>query len=150
MDLYFYDSIPNGNLMNTMNEHFDTENYFEEIGAWPHSMRSIGLAYVIGFVLSALLTITAYVLTVRGVLPTSTTLIVIVILACVQFAAQILYFLHLSTEPDSRERLVALCFATLVVAIVVGGSLWIISSLNERMMPSTMQMEQYMNDQTGI
>ena len=38
----------------------------------------------------------------------------------------------------------------LVILILIAGSIWIMFSLNARMMPGTMQMEQYMQSQQGI
>lgn len=125
------------------------KNYFEEIGAWPKS-HSIARAYVVGFVLSLLLTMIAYALVAEDALPYSVLVAAIVAAALMQFVVQVYCFLHLSGDKNSRDRLIALGFAALIVTILVAGSLWIMFSLNGRMMPSTAQMEQYMNDQSGF
>jgi cytochrome o ubiquinol oxidase operon protein cyoD len=72
------------------------------------------------------------------------------VLACVQFVVQVVYFLHLAEKGASHERLLMLCLAGVVVAILVGGSVWIMLSLNGRMMPDQQQMEHYMQAQQGI
>jgi heme/copper-type cytochrome/quinol oxidase subunit 4 len=59
-------------------------------------------------------------------------------------------FLHLAGRGASRERLAIFAAALFIVAILVSGSLWIMFTLNGRMMPDTAQMEQYMNDQSGF
>lgn len=125
-------------------------NYFEEIGLWPNESGKIIRAYVIGFVLSLALTLIAYWLTVTGQLPYNTALVVLIILALAQFVTQIVCFLHLGGKHSSGERLFILGGACLVVLILVSGSLWIMFTLNGRMMPDSAQMEQYMNDQEGI
>lgn len=127
----------------------NAKNYFEEIGAWPRS-HSIATAYVVGFVLSLLLTMLAYGLVVENALPYSILIAAVIAAAVVQFVVQVYCFLHVGGEADTRERLFTLGFAIVIITIVVSGSLWIMFSLNDRMMPNTQQMEQYMNDQSGF
>lgn len=124
------------------------KRYFEEIGAWPRS-HSIAGAYVTGFIISLLLTFVAYMLVVQRTLPYATLIAAILLAAFLQFVVQVYCFLHIGGK-GTRDRLVTLGFATLIIAILVSGSLWIMFSLNGRMMPDEAQMEQYMNDQVGF
>jgi cytochrome o ubiquinol oxidase operon protein cyoD len=71
-------------------------------------------------------------------------------LALLQFIVQIYCLLHLGKEAGSRARLFILGCAILIVGILVGGSLWIMFSLNGRMMPDTAQMEQYMTNEDAF
>ncbi len=123
-------------------------NYFEQIGLW-HGGKVIA-SYVIGFVFSLAITLLAYWLTVTGQLSHNTALVVLIILALIQFAVQVACFLHLGGKDSSGERLFILAGACLVVLILVSGSIWIMFTLNSRMMPDSAQMQQYMNDQEGI
>jgi cytochrome o ubiquinol oxidase operon protein cyoD len=125
------------------------KNYFEEIGAWPRS-HSMVQAYIVGFVLSLLLTMAAYVFVVQDTLPYQLLIAAIIAAAALQFIVQVYCFLHIGGDASSRERLFALGFASLLISILVIGSLWIMFSLQGRMMPDTAQMEQYMNDQGGF
>jgi cytochrome o ubiquinol oxidase subunit IV len=125
------------------------KNYFEEIGLWPRS-HSVAQAYIVGFVLSLLLTIAAYVFVVEDILPYSILIAAVIAAALLQFVVQVYCFLHIGGEASSRERLFALAFASLLIGILVIGSLWIMFSLQGRMMPDPAQMEQYMNDQGGF
>ena len=125
----------------------NTNNYFEEIGFWPAGARGVLGAYIVGFALSLLLTIGAYVLAVHALLSRNATLLALVFLACTQFLVQMYFFLHI-TDVSSRARLYALLAAGLVVLILVSGSLWIMITLSGRMMDRDMQ--QYMNAQQGI
>jgi len=127
-----------------------TNQYFEQIGAWPRESRSAARSYVIGFVFSLILTFAAYLLAVHSAWPQKAVLIALIVLACAQFLTQAICFLHLGREDSSRDRTLVLCFASLIVLILVSGSLWIMFSLNERMSLSPAQMEQYMSDQEGI
>jgi cytochrome o ubiquinol oxidase subunit IV len=125
------------------------QDYFRKIGMWP-SGAHIVRAYMTGFVLSIVFTLAAFALAVYHLLPYETALIVLLILACLQFAVQVLCFLHLGREAGSRDRIIVLGCAVLIVLILLSGSLWIMTNLNGRMMPSVGQMEQYMNNQDGI
>jgi cytochrome o ubiquinol oxidase operon protein cyoD len=46
--------------------------------------------------------------------------------------------LHIGTEPDNRNNIVALAFGLLIVSLVIGGSCWIIADLNANMMSTNM------------
>lgn len=125
------------------------KNYFEEIGAWPRT-HSMARAYVVGFVLSLLLTFIAYSLVVTDSLPYTVLIAAVVAAAVLQFIVQVYCFLHVGSDASTRERLFALCAVGFIICILVSGSLWIMFSLNGRMTPDPAQMEQYMNDQGGF
>ena len=107
-------------------------------------------SYIFGLGLSLALTASAYALVAYHLLNGPTAIATLAMLALSQFVVQVVFFLHLEGEPASRERLFVLSFALVVVVILVGGSLWIMTNLNGRMMPNDSQMTQYMNSQQGI
>lgn len=126
-------------------------NYFEEIGLWPRrSGNGIVRAYAIGFVLSFALTLFAFWFATTGAFPYDVALVTLLFLALVQFAVQVVCFLHLGEKDSSGERLFILAGACLVVLILVAGSVWIMFTLQGRMMPDQDQMQQYMDDQAGL
>jgi cytochrome o ubiquinol oxidase operon protein cyoD len=47
----------------------------------------------------------------------------------------LVFFLHITTAPDNNNNILALAFGTLIVCLVVLGSLWIMAHLNHNMMP---------------
>jgi len=108
-------------------------------------------SYVIGYILSLYLTITAYLI-VKNHLGSNFVIIALIAgLALVQFLVQLFYFMHLGLESKPRFKLLVLGFMMLVVGILVGGSLWIMYSLNYNSIPKTpQQINQYMNDQGGF
>ena len=55
--------------------------------------------------------------------------------AVLQILVHLRCFLRLSLTDTPRENLLALAFATLLVGLMVGGSLWIMFDLHQRMMP---------------
>ena len=109
--------------------------------------------YVVGFVLSVVCTLVAYLLVYVHVHSQHVTLThpfiitAIVGLALAQFIVQLFFFLHLGRETKPRWKLLVLGFMILIVCIVVFGSLWIMNNLNYRMTPG--QMNQYMEQQNG-
>lgn len=132
-----------------------TNRYFESIGMWPHTGKHMERTYVIGFLLSLVLTLVAYVAAVYEVLPPVVLVPFVLILAAGQFIVQVLNFLHLSGESSSRERLVALVCTAVIMLILVLGSMWIMTKLDSRMMPGHPEvnpdnMEMYMVRETGI
>jgi cytochrome o ubiquinol oxidase operon protein cyoD len=73
----------------------------------------------------------------------------VVALALFQFAVQAVLFLHLG-QNARLWNVIAFVFAAVIIGIVVGGSLWIMFSLNGRMMPSEGDMVQYMQTQDSL
>lgn len=98
-------------------------------------------AYVTGFAASLLLTLTAFYVvwqhTQEHSLGFSAGLLIFIIvgLALVQLAVQLVFFLHLGKGSKSRWNVMVFLFAVLVVGIVVFGSLWIMQNLNYHMQP---------------
>jgi cytochrome o ubiquinol oxidase operon protein cyoD len=125
-------------------------NYFEEIGLWPRDSNNIASRYVLGFVISLLCTLGAYFLVMGHVFSADLLLASVIVIALVQVIVQLEFFLHLGTGLSARARLIAFGVAIFIIGILVAGSLWIMYNLNQRMMPSMEQMEQYMNDQVGF
>ena len=60
-------------------------------------------------------------------------LLVIATAAIIQIVIHLKYFLHLNLTDTPRENVLALCFAALLIFIMVGGSLWIMLDLHHRM-----------------
>ncbi|MDF7676162.1 cytochrome o ubiquinol oxidase subunit IV [Neisseriaceae bacterium ESL0693] len=89
--------------------------------------------YVIGFVLSVILTLIPFIMVMKGCAPQSTLLAVIAITAVIQLVVQLVCFLHLGTAPDERWNLVSFIFTAIVIILLVGLSIWIMWSLNANM-----------------
>jgi cytochrome o ubiquinol oxidase subunit IV len=97
-------------------------------------------SYVTGLLAALMLTIGAFWTIMSAALAPSLAVEVIVALALTQILAHLIFFLHLNTWSDQGWNLNALLFTVLIVGIVVGGSLWIMSHLNNNMMPMPMSM----------
>jgi cytochrome o ubiquinol oxidase operon protein cyoD len=89
--------------------------------------------YSLGFGLSIVLTITAYLLTVHHIFRGWELAYAIVALAVIQVIVQLAFFLHIGHESEPRWNLLMLDFTLIVVVIIVIGSLWIMNHLNYHM-----------------
>lgn len=60
--------------------------------------------------------------------------VAIVVLAIAQMGVHVVFFLHITTGPESTNNVMALAFGILIVFLLIGGSLWIMDHLNHNMM----------------
>lgn len=115
-----------------------------------HDLTRSRNAYIIGLVLSIVLTLTSFYLVQHDKLSHSGLIASVATLALLQFATQMYFFLHLGQEAKPRLKLATFWFMLLVVVIVVVGSLWIMNNLNYNMMASPEQVNEYMHSQDGL
>ena len=92
-------------------------------------------AYLIGFLLSVVLTAVPFWLVMTGALAPNITAAVIVTFAVIQILVHTVCFLHVNTRSEGGWTLMAYAFAAVMVLIVIAGSLWIMHHLNLNMMP---------------
>lgn len=90
--------------------------------------------YLTGFILALVLTAIPFGLVAAELLPRGATLVAIAIAALVQVLVHLRFFLHLNLTTTPRENILAIGFATVLIFIMVGGSLWIMLDLHARMM----------------
>ena len=91
-------------------------------------------SYLTGFVLSLILTAIPFGLVMSGACSPMVTLAGIFIAGIVQILVHLHYFLHLDSSSDGNWNVLAMIFTVLIMILFVGGSLWIMSDLNFRMM----------------
>lgn len=89
-------------------------------------------SYVWGIALALLLTLVPFALVHWAGVPRFTLLIVIGAFALVQMIVHFRFFLHISFR-EKREDLQLILFSTLVLIVMVGGTVWIMGSLALRM-----------------
>lgn len=90
--------------------------------------------YIIGFLLSLVLTLVPYWLVTDGNFDRTAVLVALAVFAVMQVWIQLYFFLHLNTEPKPRLKSWAFGFMTLVVIIVAFGSIWVMNNLDYHMM----------------
>lgn len=91
-------------------------------------------SYLTGFVLSVILTVIPFALVMYPTLPKPVTAGVVAIFAMIQVVVHLIYFLHLNFSPHQRWNVTALVFSTVVIALLVGLSLWIMYSVHHNML----------------
>jgi cytochrome o ubiquinol oxidase operon protein cyoD len=102
------------------------------------------LVYTIGLVLAVLLTATSFWVANTSLLWPPGVALGLVVLAIAQMGIHLVFFLHITTGPDNTNNVLALAFGSLIVLLVVAGSLLIMTNLNENMMPSSELMNLHM------
>jgi cytochrome o ubiquinol oxidase subunit IV len=98
----------------------------------PAMLRS----YAAVFGLALILTTIPFGLVATKATTPAMMLVIIAGLALVQVLVHLRYFLHLGVATSQRETLIALCFTATLIVIMIGGSLWIMIDLHDRMMPA--------------
>lgn len=91
-------------------------------------------AYFSGFLFFLALTLISYFVVVKQLLNFPLTICVIVACAIIQSVVQLGIFLDLITEPKPRSHLHIFSLMVLILVIVIAGTLWIMYSLNDRVM----------------
>jgi cytochrome o ubiquinol oxidase subunit IV len=105
-------------------------------------------SYVTGFILSLVLTLAAYFAVVNDILSGKAVIAALVVLAVAQLLVQLIFFLHIDREAKPRHMLTIFLFMTVVLGIVVAGSLWIMHSLDYHKMPA--DVDTYLLEEEGI
>ncbi len=90
--------------------------------------------YMTGFILAVLLTIASFGLVMSGVFSKQLAVIGLSAAAVIQMLVHLHYFLHLDRSSSQRWNVVALSFTALLLFIFVAGTIWVMYTLNSRMM----------------
>lgn len=106
-----------------------------EHASHPHSSGT-AKSYLTGFVLAIVLTAIPFGLVMYPDLPRSWILTGIVVFAVVQILVHLVYFLHLNASADQSLNVLSFLFTVIVIALVVGGSVWIMINIADNMMAS--------------
>jgi cytochrome o ubiquinol oxidase operon protein cyoD len=92
--------------------------------------------YLIGFVLSVVLTAIPFWLVMDKVIASSTgTAFAILGIGAVQMVVHMVYFLHMDAKAEGGWSLLALLFTGALLVIMLAGSVWVMYHLDANMMP---------------
>ncbi|KEO82715.1 cytochrome o ubiquinol oxidase subunit IV [Tumebacillus flagellatus] len=93
-----------------------------------HAKHESPKMYIIGFILSIVLTLAAWWLTEAGVMAVKALIFTIVILAALQIVVQLFFFMHITEKTDGpRYHVMGLILGLMFTVLIVGGSIWIMS-----------------------
>lgn len=90
--------------------------------------------YITGFVLALLLTVFSFGLVMTDVVSRQFAVIGIFAAAVAQMLVHLHYFLHLDRSSAQRWNVIAIAFTAVLLFIFVGGTIWVMYTLNSRMM----------------
>ncbi|MBP6520236.1 cytochrome o ubiquinol oxidase subunit IV [Shewanella sp.] len=113
-----------------MSAHSHTDKHSHGTDNLAASIKS----YLMGFVLSVVLTAIPFWAVMTHHFEQSTTLAVVVVTALVQILVHLKYFLHLDFSKEGKINTFSFLFTALIIDMVVGLSVWIILEANALMM----------------
>jgi cytochrome o ubiquinol oxidase operon protein cyoD len=116
------------------------------LGAESASERTIGRevrSYALGLALAVGLTAASFWVRGTDLVYGPGLAMALLVLAVAQMGIHLVFFLHITTDPDNENNILALAFGVLIVCLLVFGSLWVMEHLNHNMVPmeKIMQMQ---------
>ena len=106
-------------------------------GDIPHAIGG----YLVGLALATLLTCVSFYIAQSTLVWQPSIPIALSVLALAQMGVHLVFFLHITSGSDSVNNVLALAFGLLIVALLVFGSLWIMTHLNHNVMPMEKMMQ---------
>lgn len=94
--------------------------------------------YTLGLVIALLLTGASFWVGTSSFIWKPSIPVAIVVLAIAQMGVHLVFFLHVTTGPDNTNNVIALAFGTMVVLLLLFGSIWIMGHLQHASMTSAM------------
>jgi cytochrome o ubiquinol oxidase operon protein cyoD len=98
---------------------------------------SQAVIYGIGLLVALILTATSFWVANTSLLWPGGVGLGLAVLAIAQMGIHLVFFLHITTGPDSTNNVLALAFGLLIVFVVVAGTMWIMADMNASMMMSS-------------
>ena len=99
------------------------------------------LVYTIGLFLAVILTGISFWVANTSLFWAGGISLGLTVLAIAQMGVHLVFFLHVSSGPESTNNVLALAFGVLIVFVVVAGTMWIVADMNANMMmPSSAPM----------
>lgn len=90
-------------------------------------------SYLVGLGLATLLTFVSFFVSGTTLVWSPSIPVALVVLAIAQMGVHLVFFLHITTAPDSVNNVLALAFGVLIVFLLLVGSLWIMANLNHNL-----------------
>jgi len=103
-----------------------------------HSLRREVGGYVTGLALAVVLTIASFWVPSTNFIYGPALAVALLVLAVAQMGIHLVFFLHITTDPDNTNNVMALAFGVLIVCLLVFGSIWVMINMNQNMMPIPM------------
>jgi cytochrome o ubiquinol oxidase subunit IV len=98
------------------------------------------LVYTTGLVLAVILTATSFWVANTSLIWGPGVSMGLIVLAIAQMGVHLVFFLHITSGSDNTNNVLALAYGLLIVLLVMAGSLWIMTNLNDNLMPPAEMM----------
>ncbi len=99
------------------------------------SVRRAVTGYAVGLGAATLLTLASFGIAAGlGLVWAPGVPVALMALAVGQMGVHLVFFLHVTTGPDNTNNVLALAFGTLIIVLVMVGSLWIMAHVNHHLM----------------
>jgi cytochrome o ubiquinol oxidase subunit IV len=108
-----------------------------------HSGRDRLRSYAVGLGLAIILTAASFAASSSSFVWGPSIPVLLAVLAIAQMGVHLVFFLHISSAPDSTNNVLSLAFGVFVVGLVIFGSMIIVSNLNHNMMPMDQLMDMH-------
>ncbi|MEM9172845.1 MAG: cytochrome o ubiquinol oxidase subunit IV [Pseudomonadota bacterium] len=103
-------------------------------------------SYITGFVISVVLTVIPFAVVMGGFVDNVVlALVIIFALGAAQILVHVHYFLHVTLKAEQGWQAISLVFTGALLVIVLAGSIWVMTHLEENMMPAHEQIERARN-----
>jgi cytochrome o ubiquinol oxidase subunit IV len=122
-----------------MANHTDIHPDYQDLAPGEERAEDSGIArgirgYLVGLLLAAGLTVVSFYVAGTHLIWGPGVPVALIVLAIAQMGVHLVFFLHITTSPDSENNILALAFGVLFVAVVIIGSVWIMDHLNSNVM----------------
>ena len=116
----------------------DQKTELRDVAPGEHHDSLIGelSGYLIGLGLALVLTATSFYVASTPLLWGPGIPVGLIVLAIAQMGVHLVFFLHITSGPDNTNNVLALAFGTLIVLLIMAGTLWIMANLAANMGPS--------------
>lgn len=108
-------------------DHAPGDEPVEDAGHWIRN-SNLGLGF------SVILTVAAFILAGSQIIYGPAVPVALIVLAIAQMGVHLVFFLHITTGPDNTNNVLALAFGTLLVFLIIAGTMWIMANMNSNMM----------------
>jgi cytochrome o ubiquinol oxidase subunit IV len=97
--------------------------------------------YTAGLGFALLLTAASFIVAQTGLLWAPGVAAGLAVLAVAQMGVHLVFFLHIGTDSEGTNNILALAFGVIIVTLVFVGSLWIMDHLNANMLTPAQMMD---------
>ncbi|MGV3487390.1 MAG: cytochrome o ubiquinol oxidase subunit IV [Tuberibacillus sp.] len=92
-----------------------------------HTHPGSVLSYIVGFILSILLTIIPLIIVLNHAFSKTVLVYSILVMALLQFLIQLIFFMHIKESEEPHYNILALILGAVFVFAIVAGSAWIMT-----------------------